>query len=154
MNAGDAGKWADYLFEAERRNEAVAPISDIEPTLTVEAAYDIQDELVARRIAAGERIVGAKLGLTSRAKQEDMGIAEPVYAFLTDAMLVPRRPPCGWAMQSTHGSNRRSSSLWATSSPDRVWGSTTFWRPPRLSVAAWKLSTVATSTSASGWPTW
>lgn len=91
--AVDIGKWADYLFDAERRKQAVAPISDIEPSLTVSDAYDIQDLLLERRLAAGERIVGAKLGLTSRAKQEDMGITEPIYAWLTDAMaLAPGVP--------------------------------------------------------------
>ena len=76
----DIGKWAEYLVEAEVRREAVAPITDAEPTLTVEDAYRIQDELLVRRIATGERLVGAKLGLTSRAKQASMGVYEPIYA--------------------------------------------------------------------------
>jgi 2-oxo-3-hexenedioate decarboxylase len=89
----DVGKWANYLFEAERRCEAVSPITDIEPDLTVDEAYEIQDELLARRLDAGERIVGAKVGLTSRAKQEDMGISEPIFGWLTDAMmLTPEQP--------------------------------------------------------------
>ena len=89
----DIGKWAEYLVEAEVRREAVAPITDADPTLTVEDAYRIQDELLVRRIATGERLVGAKLGLTSRAKQASMGVYEPIYAWLTDRMVVPLEAP-------------------------------------------------------------
>lgn len=88
MTSTDIAKWADYLFGAARRNEAVPAITDIEPTLTTTDAYSIQDELIARRLASGERLVGAKVGLTSRAKQQEMGIDEPVYGWLTDAMAL------------------------------------------------------------------
>jgi 2-oxo-3-hexenedioate decarboxylase len=89
----DIEKWVDYLLDAEQRRAAVDPITDTEPDLTLEDAYRIQDELVARRLTAGERLVGAKLGLTSRAKQESMGVYEPIYAWLTDAMAVPLETP-------------------------------------------------------------
>jgi 2-oxo-3-hexenedioate decarboxylase len=88
MITTDIGKWADYLTTAARRNEAVSPITDVEPTLTVEDAYAIQDAIIERRLASGERLVGAKVGLTSRAKQQEMGINEPVYGWLTDAMAL------------------------------------------------------------------
>lgn len=89
----DHAKWAEYLLGAEERVEAVAPITDIEPTLTLEDAYRIQDELLERKLADGERLIGAKIGLTSRAKQESMGVHEPVYAWLTDRMLLPLEAP-------------------------------------------------------------
>ena len=88
MITTDIGKWAGYLATAARRNEAVSPITDVEPTLTVEDAYAIQDAIIERRLASGERLVGAKVGLTSRAKQQEMGINEPVYGWLTDAMAL------------------------------------------------------------------
>jgi len=88
MTSTDVGKWADYLYGAARRNEAVPAITDIEPTLTTADAYAIQDELLERRLASGEQLVGAKVGLTSRAKQQEMGIDEPVYGWLTDAMAL------------------------------------------------------------------
>jgi 2-oxo-3-hexenedioate decarboxylase len=89
----DHSKWAEYLLGAEATAEAVAPVTDTEPRLTLEDAYRIQDELIERKLANGERLVGAKIGLTSRAKQESMGVHEPVYAWLTDRMLVPRETP-------------------------------------------------------------
>lgn len=89
----DIDKWAEYLLDAERDREAVSPITDTEPELTIDEAYAIQRRLVSKRIANGERIVGAKLGLTSRAKQEAMGVHEPIYASLTDRMLLPAESP-------------------------------------------------------------
>lgn len=84
----DLAKWADYLLDAEGRREAVAPITDTEPLLTPEEGYEIQDRIVDAKAAAGERVVGAKLGLTSRAKQQTMGIDQPVYGTLTSAMAL------------------------------------------------------------------
>jgi 2-oxo-3-hexenedioate decarboxylase len=89
----DIGKWAGYVLDAEARAEAVAPITDVDPTLSLEDAYHIQDEVLARRLAAGEQLVGAKLGLTSRAKQQSMGVHEPIYAWLTHRMVVPLEAP-------------------------------------------------------------
>jgi 2-oxo-3-hexenedioate decarboxylase len=89
----DIDKWVEYLLDAETRREAVAPITDAEPDLTLEDAYRIQDELLVRRLGTGEQLVGAKLGLTSRAKQESMGVYAPIYAWLTDRMAVPLETP-------------------------------------------------------------
>jgi 2-oxo-3-hexenedioate decarboxylase len=89
----DIAKWAEHLLEAEARRQAVPPITDAEPGLRVDEAYEIQDELVRRRVARGETVAGAKLGLTSRAKQRAMGVDEPVYGVLTDAMLLAADQP-------------------------------------------------------------
>ncbi len=85
----DAGRWARYLLEAADGRSAVAPVSDTVPDLSIADAYAIQSEWLALRLARGERIVGAKLGLTSRAKQQQMGVSQPIYGWLTDAMLHP-----------------------------------------------------------------
>lgn len=89
----DAGTWASWVLDAEVAAEAVAPITDVEPSLTVEEAYEIQEELIRLRVARGETIIGAKLGLTSKAKQLAMGLDEPIYGVLTDAMLLPIEQP-------------------------------------------------------------
>jgi 2-oxo-3-hexenedioate decarboxylase len=89
----DAGKWADALLDAEAARSAMAPITNTESDLTVAEGYEIQSALLAKRLARGERLVGAKLGLTSRAKQQQMGVAEPVYGWLTDVMAQPAEVP-------------------------------------------------------------
>ncbi len=56
--------------------------------LDVDEAYVIQQAVVENLIAAGDRVIGAKLGLTSRAKQEQMGVEEPIFGVLTSSMRV------------------------------------------------------------------
>jgi 2-oxo-3-hexenedioate decarboxylase len=59
-----------------------------EPELTIERAYDVQGASIARRLGRGERLVGMKMGLTSRAKMEQMGVHEPIYGRLTSSMVL------------------------------------------------------------------
>lgn len=61
--------------------------------LDLPTAYAIQDELLELRLRRGERVVGAKLGLTSLAKQRQMGVDEPVFGWLTDGMAIPSGVP-------------------------------------------------------------
>lgn len=79
---------AGELYDAASRRELVGPRTDTHPTLDVEDAYRIQDALIDRHLAAGARIVGAKLGLTSRAKQVEMHVHEPIGGWLTDRMAM------------------------------------------------------------------
>jgi 2-oxo-3-hexenedioate decarboxylase len=51
--------------------------------------YAAQRALVERRLARGERIAGIKMGLTSKAKMQQMGVAEAIWGRLTDAMWIP-----------------------------------------------------------------
>lgn len=58
------------------------------PGLDLEEAYAVQEAGVRLLVAAGEHPAGFKIGLTSRAKQAQMGVGEPLYGELTDAMLL------------------------------------------------------------------
>jgi 2-oxo-3-hexenedioate decarboxylase len=73
--------------------EARAPLTESWPELDVATAYAIQDEALRLRRERGETLVGVKLGLTSRAKQQRMGIGEPLLGWLTDAMVLPAGQP-------------------------------------------------------------
>lgn len=81
--------YATSLQIAEQRRAPIAPLSAEEPTLTPVQAYAIQNELFKRRIAAGERLVGRKIGLTSKAMQQQLGVDQPDYGFLLESMIVP-----------------------------------------------------------------
>ncbi len=75
------------LLAAARRDRRTLPrFSDAHDGLDEAWGYAAQDVDRAQRLAAGERIVGAKLGLTSLAKQQTMGVHQPIVGFLTDAM--------------------------------------------------------------------
>ena len=79
---------ARVLREARSARVPRRPFTDADPTLDEDWGYRVQDLDRAERVAAGERVVGAKLGLTSRAKQRTMGVGKPIVGFLTDAMQL------------------------------------------------------------------
>lgn len=85
MNPDDIAR---TLIEAARTRTATHPITDGVPDLDHETAYGIQDAVVRARVDAGAVVVGAKLGLTSAAKQRQMNVGEPLYGFLTDDMQI------------------------------------------------------------------
>lgn len=84
---------AERLAVAARDRAPVPRLTLEQPDLDLEDAYRIQAEGCARRVAAGERVIGAKLGLTARAKQEQMKVAEPVYGRLLSGGLQPSADP-------------------------------------------------------------
>ena len=75
---------AEHLESAELEQREVTKITDDYPDLTMQDAYDIQYEIRRRKEARGTRIVGMKMGLTSRAKMIQMGVDVPGYGFLAD----------------------------------------------------------------------
>jgi 2-oxo-3-hexenedioate decarboxylase len=83
---------ASTLLEAEASRQDRPALTDDAP-LDLQTAYAVQDETLARRLARGENLVGLKLGLTSRAKQQRMNVSSPLTAWLTDAMVLPAGAP-------------------------------------------------------------
>ena len=84
---------AAELLACERERRDREPFTDEWPQLDLDTGYAIQDLNLRERVARGETVVGLKLGLTSRAKQERMGVDTPVLAWLTDAMVLPAGDP-------------------------------------------------------------
>jgi 2-oxo-3-hexenedioate decarboxylase len=89
----DAREIASRLVEAEAARKEIPQFTDLDPDLDVETAYAAQWEFVQAKLGAGEQLVGAKLGLTSRAKQEAMGLAEPLYGWITSGMIATYGEP-------------------------------------------------------------
>jgi 2-oxo-3-hexenedioate decarboxylase len=79
---------ARRLHEARLARRPIDPLTDEHADLDLATAYAIQEAGVGLRVATGERIVGGKLGFTSQAMQQAMGVDEPNRAWLTDAMVV------------------------------------------------------------------
>ena len=79
---------AEALRDAARTGKPVPPLTDADPDLTVADAYAIQQANVDAAVGAGRRIVGHKVGLTSKAMQEMLGVAEPDFGVLTDDMVL------------------------------------------------------------------
>lgn len=81
-------KIARRLDEAANYATAIPQISK-ENQLSLSQAYDIQRMSMARRYSRGEKSIGIKLGFTSRAKMEQMGVSDMIWGWLTDDMFYP-----------------------------------------------------------------
>ncbi|MED0680372.1 2-keto-4-pentenoate hydratase [Aneurinibacillus thermoaerophilus] len=78
----------DYLLSAEKERREVVKVTDKYPNLTFEEAYVLQEKLIQKKEQEGARRIGLKLGLTSKAKQQMMGVHEAIYGYLMDNMLA------------------------------------------------------------------
>lgn len=79
---------AHRLIHAARTRTSTNPLTEQHPELDPDTAYEVQDAVVQARVDEGARIIGAKLGLTSVAKQKQMNVDEPLYGWLTDDMQM------------------------------------------------------------------
>ena len=84
---------AGVLARAEADREPVAPLVDTYPDLDVVDAYEIQLLNIRRRVRAGATVVGHKVGLSSLAMQQMMGVDEPDYGHLLSDMEVSSASP-------------------------------------------------------------
>ena len=85
---------ADILYKAENERRQVAMLSQDNPDMTIDDAYMVQLRNIARRVEAGEKIVGMKIGLTSKAMQQLLGVDVPDYGHLLSSMLLLEGQPC------------------------------------------------------------
>ncbi|OMC30961.1 2-keto-4-pentenoate hydratase [Mycobacterium sp. GA-1841] len=76
------------LAQAERSRVPMTPLTDGHPDIDVVDAYEIQLINIRQRVAEGAKIVGHKVGLSSKAMQDMMGVDEPDYGHLLDEMEV------------------------------------------------------------------
>ena len=76
------------LAQAERSRQPIAPLTAAQPEIDVVDAYEIQLINIRQRVAEGARVVGHKVGLSSLAMQQMMGVDEPDYGHLLDEMQV------------------------------------------------------------------
>lgn len=96
MDDAAAQELARQLYEAERKRLPIPPLTECYPTMTVSEAYAVQLALIALKLQEGARIVGWKIGLTSRPMQDLFGIDTPDFGHLLDSMALSSgaRLPC------------------------------------------------------------
>ena len=87
MNAELHQTLGDELHAALCGRQAIEPLSARHPEITIADAYAIQQRMLARRLEAGERVVGKKIGVTSRAVMDMLGVFQPDFGWLTDGMV-------------------------------------------------------------------
>lgn len=86
--AGKVDAAANRLLEASRTGIPCPPVRDLIGRDDVAAAYAVQARLTAHRLEGGARLVGRKIGLTSRAVQQQLGVDQPDFGVLFDDMVV------------------------------------------------------------------
>jgi 2-oxo-3-hexenedioate decarboxylase len=79
---------ASQVDHAALSGETLTMLSAEHGELDLHSAYSIQRASIARRLARGENLCGMKMGLTSLAKMQQMGVHDPIYGHLTDAMIL------------------------------------------------------------------
>ena len=84
----DPAGMAARLIEAAQQRSGIEALTTTEGMFDISVAYQVQDAVVADRVTSGAAIVGAKLGLTSVAKQRQMKVDEPLYGWLTGDMAI------------------------------------------------------------------
>jgi 2-keto-4-pentenoate hydratase len=89
MDDADRLVAAAALLDAARTGRAIAPLTATYLDMTVEDAYQIQVVNIEVQVDAGSRVVGRKVGLTSRVMQEAYGVDEPDYGHIMDDMCHP-----------------------------------------------------------------
>ena len=86
MTAEQIDQAAEDLREAERSRKQIGLLSGRHPELDLDGAYRIQEAFIRKKAEAGRRIIGWKIGLTSRAVQSALGIETPDSGALFDDM--------------------------------------------------------------------
>jgi 2-oxopent-4-enoate/cis-2-oxohex-4-enoate hydratase len=90
MDPREIERLGDELYQALRSCSTLAPLTERESDITIEDAYHISLRMLERRQQAdGENVVGKKIGVTSKPVQEMLGVFQPDFGFLTDAMAFP-----------------------------------------------------------------
>ena len=80
LTDAEVSQLAADLYQARQTRVAIPPLTDDRPGLTMADGYRIQQQLLDRLIADGERVVGFKLGLTSAPMQQLIGVDSPDFA--------------------------------------------------------------------------
>ena len=79
--------FGDTLFDAMTMRTTIAPLTTQAPDITIDDAYLISRRFLERRLATGERVVGTKIGVTSKAVMTMLNVHQPDFGYLTDTMM-------------------------------------------------------------------
>ena len=88
LSDAERNKAADILMAAERDREQAVQLSITFPNIVIEDSYAISTIVAERKIAAGQKLIGHKVGLTSKAMQRSSMIDEPDYGYILDDQMI------------------------------------------------------------------
>ena len=82
-------KEAQELYRAEKDKIVLRPFTAKYPKIAPEESYRIQLALIEMKKADGAKVVGKKIGLTSKAMQKMLNVDQPDYGHILDNMVLP-----------------------------------------------------------------
>ncbi len=88
LSAAEVEQLATVLDDGLVGAHECAKLTEQHPDLSLDDAYRVMHAGIRRREGRGEKVVGYKMGLTSKAKRDQMGLHSPIYGVLTDPMQV------------------------------------------------------------------
>jgi 2-oxo-hept-3-ene-1,7-dioate hydratase len=88
MSEADRQKAAADLLAAEEARKPMVQLSKTWPDIDLDDSYAIQDLVIKDKVAKGAKVIGYKIGLTSKAMQAASQIDEPDYGHLLDTMMI------------------------------------------------------------------
>lgn len=87
MDATKIQAFGDELYNAMVNREAIAPLTGRGEEISIDDAYHISLRMLERRQAAGARVIGKKIGVTSKSVMEMLNVHQPDFGYLTDDMV-------------------------------------------------------------------
>ena len=93
MDAALIQHYGDELYQALQSRQPVAPLTEREPAITLDDAYQIQLRMIQRRLDAGETVVGKKIGVTSQVVMDMLGVNQPDFGHLLSGMVFNEGEP-------------------------------------------------------------
>ncbi|WP_426357524.1 2-oxopent-4-enoate hydratase [Pseudocolwellia sp. HL-MZ19] len=87
MNKSVIEQCGDQLYKALRTGKQIKPLTEEYPDISIDDAYQISLHLNKLRLADGEKIIGKKIGVTSKAVMNMLKVDQPDFGFLTDKMV-------------------------------------------------------------------
>jgi 2-keto-4-pentenoate hydratase len=86
----DIERLSEILVQAEKTRTAIGPVSDlVAGGLTLDIAHAVCEANIQKRLDAGERIAGYKVGFTNIPVRQAMGLPDSTYGYLMDTMVLP-----------------------------------------------------------------
>lgn len=93
MNKEQIKACGDELYQAMINRTSVRPLTERFPDISIDDAYHISLQMLQNRLDAGEKIIGKKIGVTSKAVQNMLGVFQPDFGYLTDKMVFTDEMP-------------------------------------------------------------
>ena len=87
MSPNKIQQYGDELYDSLMSRVAIDPLTNREADITIEDAYQIQLRMIERRLQQGEKVVGKKIGVTSKVVMDMLGVNQPDFGHLLSGMV-------------------------------------------------------------------